>query len=67
MISVIIPKLINSFTMLFNNLTNYVSQLTYMANEIFNSNIDYDASTSAYGSRSLLYIDWKTMVSSIGG
>ena len=67
MISVIIPKLIDSFTMLFNNLTNYVSQLTYMTNEILEAlNIDYDASTSAIV-QYFYTLDWKTMVSSIGG
>ena len=53
--------------MLFNNLTNYVSQLTYMANEILEAlNIDYDASTSAIV-QYFYTLDWKTMVSSIGG
>lgn len=66
LISVIIPKLVDSFTMLFNNITGYVYQITHFFNEILeNLNIDYDTSSSAVV-QYLYSLDWKNTVANIG-
>ncbi len=67
LISVIIPKLISSLSLLVNNIAGYVYKLTDIVNNILEAfNIDYDASNS-FIAQYLSQLDWKVLVSNVGG